>query len=143
MHTWLVYVLPVPTGKFWGLHRFMTLLGGRLSKEGGTSREGRGPCHSSRSPQDESFLVQLLLSPCFLFSVLIQGYSAPLSMALALTPSLKPASPFSVFLVLTVMKMGLQKGKQWRREAFYSPGLLPLAFRLCPVRARMTDRLRL
>lgn len=32
-------------------------------------------------------------------------------MALALTPSLKPAFPFSVFLVLTVMKMGLRKGE--------------------------------
>lgn len=35
---------PVSTGKFWGLHRFMTLSGARrLSKEGGPSREERGP----------------------------------------------------------------------------------------------------
>ena len=39
---YMVYVLscPVPIGKFWGLHRSMTLLGGRLSKEGGALREG-------------------------------------------------------------------------------------------------------
>lgn len=132
---------PVPIGKFWGLHWFMTLLGGRLSREGGALREGRGPCHCLWSPQDESFLVQQLLSSlpvrCPHPWVLRSSQHGPHTI-------IKTSFSFQCLLSSHCDENGFcRRGEQWRREAFHSPGLLPLVFCLCPVRAGMTDRLQL
>lgn len=141
MHTWLMSC-PVPIGKFWGLHRFMTLLGGRLSEEEGAWR-GKGVArviacgHHRMNPFWSSGAELLLPIRCPHPWVQRSSQHGPHTI-------IKTSVSFQCLLSSHCDENGFcRRGGQWRREAFYSPGLLPLVFRLCPVRAGMTDRLQL